>query len=162
MKFLLIILAMILVQTLSAAQLNVDSGNVRTMDVSVDCSPCLFEASIKILKLNDTDPKWASSTGLVFHGSGKERATIGFLKLDGEQGLSSFINSFDKHGDMTTSSTIKSNLSFDEEYKIEAYWNENSEISFEVTGEKSSFDIGFKPLKAEYMVSGMHLEFSSK
>ena len=162
MKFVLVIFIVLFVQKSNAAELNVKGGDIRTFNVPVDCKSCMFGAKVKILKLNDTDPKWAASTGLVLHGAKKERATIGLVYFGEKRGLTSIVNSFNELGEPTTLKTIKSNLKYNVEYEIDIFWGENRNVLFKVTGVESIFDIGFKPIRAEFIVSGMQLEFVSK
>jgi len=161
-KYLVMLSTILFFPCIYAEELNIPGGQVTSMKVSIDCEPCSFNASIKLLKLNDDDRKWAPSTGLVFHGKENEIATIGFRKLEGKQGLVSYIQINSKSGQVTTLKAIKSNLNFDEEYLFNASWERDGNVSFSITGVDLNYDIGFKPTKAEYMVSGFQLEFNGK
>lgn len=125
--------------------------------VQTEISPDEDELNIKILKLNDTDKTYASSTKIDFYNGDKIGFSLGVLKLDGDQGLTAFY-SFGQPSSPTSQSSLKSNLNLNQEYKIYYKYLGKNRINIDAFGAKGSKDIGFKPNKVVHSIIGMKID----
>ncbi|MCR9105427.1 MAG: hypothetical protein NXI15_09065 [Gammaproteobacteria bacterium] len=136
-----------------ATEIDVKAGEFAIRDLSAEAS----NLKVTILSLNDSDPTYAPTTKIDFYTSDDAIFfSVGIIKLDGKQGITAFY-SFGQPGNITEQAALVSNLNLGEPYPIEYHYVGSNRLNLNVAGRKFSMDVGAKPIKATYMVSGMVL-----
>lgn len=152
-RIFLFFMIFILSVSLSAAEIDIPAGEVMQVPFSNESGGAEF----KIAKLNDSDPKYAPTTGFIFYGvDDKLELSVGIRKLEGKQGLVSYYH-FEGSGSSVKPRLIKPNLKFNTDYEISYYLPRQGRIVLKVTDEFIGLNVDFEILRVEHVTSGMKL-----
>ena len=117
------------------------------------------EFDVELLKLNNTDPRYAPSTTVIFFNEvGDPGFSFGITKTDGTSGLAA-VYSFGAPSEPRDRYGLVTDLKLGEKYRFQYSYAEGV-LTFSVAGTRKSVDLGFHPSRVLHLVSGLKGEFT--